>query len=331
MNIALQTAGAALEAGRLNLSASIGVSQCPEHGADADTLLMHAELALERAKRVGPGSLRVYDPALDAEPLPAHELCGELEDALEQRQFQLMYQPQVCASRGSLIGVEALLRWAHPKHGVVSPDVFVPLLEETGLIVPVGEWVMRTACEDAMQLEAEGLGQLRMAVNVSSVELRQDGFVEAVETVLSDTGLPAERLEIEFTESAQMDPDGSALHRMVGLRRLGVQLAIDDFGTGYSALSYLNRFPVHRLKVDRSFIRDLSPHSEHEAITEAVIGLAHRLGMSVIVEGIETRQQFQIVRDMGCDICQGFLFSPPLASAALAEWASNRSDVLEEC
>ncbi len=262
--------------------------------------------------------------SIAAQTPPHAHLQKDLRHALDRGEFHLVYQPQVLAATTEMTGVEALIRWIHPEHGTVSPEVFVPLLERSGMIDRVGEWVLRKACEDAVTLDASGVSGLHMAVNVSPVQLREDHFTDTVERVLAETGLPAERLEIELTESIPVDASDAILDHMNDLRSIGVRLAIDDFGAGYSALSYLNKFPVQKLKLDKSFVQNIDGTADETVVTQTVVNLAHRLDMTVIAEGVETADQFDIVSALGCDICQGYLFSAPMAAPALPDWNSNK-------
>ena len=312
----------------LSIGASIGVAHYPLHAGDADTLIQCADSAMYRAKYGGKNHCQIFDGAA---PVPAHGRTeARLRDALERGEFKLYYQPQLSLQSGRVEGVEALVRWEHPERGLVSPDEFIPVAERTGLIVPLGTWVLREACRQAKAWEAAGFAPLRVAVNVSALQFAQDDFVASVAGCLAESGLEARRLELEITESLLMqDVEGAvtALHR---LRALGVHVAIDDFGTGYSSLAYLQKLPFQRLKIDRSFLFSLddAPHGPSEAaILTAITNLAHNLGKQVVAEGVETLAQKRFLEEIGCDTAQGFLFAKPLPAAEVEHLLERRASV----
>jgi len=304
-------------AGRsLQVSCSMGVVCYPEHGDGATELLANADSAMYRAKEVGRNNLQVFDAQMAAkahEQLRRHE---ELRDAVTRSEFVLHYQPQMNLKTGRIFAAESLLRWQHPERGLISPGDFIPLAEETGLIVPIGEWVLNEACRQNKAWQDAGLPPIVVSVNVSARQFKERNWVSKVAEALQDSGLEACYLELELTESLIMQDVASAVATMHELEALGVHLAIDDFGTGYSSLSALKRFPVRRLKIDRSFVQDIPGDADDRAITGAIISLAQKLQMQVIAEGVETQEQVDFLRESGCDDIQGYFFSRPVGSAA---------------
>ena len=298
------------------LSCCMGVAVYPDDGGDADTLIKHADIAMYRAKEQGRGHWQFYASSMNAGTLERLELESELRHALERGQFHLEYQPQLDLASGAVVGMEALLRWQHPQLGRVPPASFIGLAEEMGLITPIGDWVLRTACAQARAWQLAGHGPLRLAVNLSARQFKQKNLLHAVAQVLADTGLDAAHLELELTESMVMHDVEQATAIMAKLKALGVQLSIDDFGTGYSSLAYLRHFPIDVLKIDKTFVSDITHSMDDAAIVRAIISLAHSLRLKVIAEGVETEQQLAFLRQHGCDQMQGYLFSRPLAAAA---------------
>jgi len=299
----------------VHISTSVGVAVAPFDGADAMSLLRSADLAMYRAKSDGRGTLRFFEPKMDADMRPRRNLEADLRLALERGEFELAYQPQVNAASHIVCGVEALLRWRHPQLGVVSPLDFIGLAEDTRLIIPIGRWVLEQACRDAMMWPAS----VRVAINVSAVQFRHGSLLRDVLGALQLSGLPASRLELEITESVILADAQQALSTLREVHSLGVQVALDDFGTGYSSVSYLRDFPFDRIKIDRSFVRDVDTSSVTQAIIRAVVELSHSLGMSTTVEGIETPQQLQIVQQLGCTEVQGYLVGRPCTAAEIVE------------
>ncbi len=301
------------------VTCSIGVAAYPTDGAGADSLIEHADIAMYRAKKLGRNNYQFYTPAMNEEAMERVRIESALRSALERNEFVLHYQPQVELSSGKIMGMEALLRWQHPELGVVAPSRFISVAEETGLIVPIGAWVMRTACRQNKAWHDAGLGQLRVAVNLSARQFGSPDLLADITSVLAQTGLDAACLEIELTESLFMSDVTQSVEVLHGMKSLGVNLSIDDFGTGYSSLSYLSRFPVDVLKIDRSFVSDISRDASDAAIVASIIALAHNLKMSVIAEGVETAEQLDYLRRHGCNEMQGYYFSKPLAAAEFEE------------
>jgi diguanylate cyclase (GGDEF)-like protein/PAS domain S-box-containing protein len=299
---------------------SIGISLYPDDGDDAEQLIMKADTAMYQAKDQGRSTYRFYTSALTRAAHHRLALETSLRHACEHEQFVLHYQPQVRVTDGATVGMEALVRWRHPERGLVMPDHFIPLTEETGLIAPLGLWVLRTACRHArVWIERHHLS-MHMGVNLSVRQLHQPGLVQQVETILRDTGLPAHCLELELTESTLMSDDGRTEATLTALKDLGVRLAIDDFGTGYSSLAYLKRLPIDALKIDRGFVKDIPEDFSDMEIAATIIAMARTLRLQVVAEGVETAEQLEFLRRHGCDNCQGFLISPPMDAGAMSRW-----------
>jgi diguanylate cyclase (GGDEF)-like protein/PAS domain S-box-containing protein len=294
------------------LSASIGISLHPEDGGDAETLIKHADTAMYRAKQGGRNSYQFYTRDQSVAAFQRFSLEAALHRALERSEFELHYQPQMVLSSGRVTAMEALVRWRHPDLGLIPPDQFIPLAEETGLILPIGEWVLETACREALRCHQLCGEQLTVAVNLSPLELQRGDPVNRVRRVLEETGLPPEFLELEITESSAMQRGEESIAILNELKNLGVRLAIDDFGSGYSNLGYLKQLPVSTLKIDRVFVRDLPDDIEDAAITRAIIALGHSLNLTVLAEGVETHAQQDFLTRQGCDMQQGYLLSRPL-------------------
>lgn len=294
------------------VTCSTGIALYPRDGEDAATLLKHSAIALHRAKETGRNTFQYFAAEMNTRALERLILEGKLRQALERGEFLLYYQPQVDLASGCLIGVEALVRWQHPELGMVSPAQFIPMAEETGLIVPLGEWVLRTACAQMKAWHRDGFSTLRVAVNLSARQFRQQDVVAMVSGVLEETGLDPSGLELELTESLLVQNVEAGIQTLKALSGMGVQLAIDDFGTGYSSLNYLKRFPIDRLKIDQSFVRDITHDPGDAAIVTAIISLSHSLRLKVIAEGVETEAQLAYLRAGQCDEMQGFYFSRPL-------------------
>ncbi|WP_028238896.1 putative bifunctional diguanylate cyclase/phosphodiesterase [Stutzerimonas azotifigens] len=296
----------------LVVGASIGATLMPDNASDEAALLRQASMAMQHAKYLGGNTLQFYTERLQVGGLASLKLENELRKALEEDQLEVFYQPRMGLADGRLEAAEALVRWRHPQRGLVAPGEFIPLAEDTGLVIPLGERVLRKACSQARRWLQEGIGEIRVSVNLSVRQLRQGNLVSLVRQVLEETGLPPRLLELELTESQLLDDVDNAISTCRQLRELGVSLAIDDFGTGYSSLSYLKRFPMDYVKIDRSFIAELGQAGEDGAIVRAIIALAHGLGLKVVAEGVETAAQRAFLEAEGCDEIQGYLLSPPV-------------------
>jgi len=299
------------------ITCSMGVAAYPQHGRNATELLARADAAMYRAKEIGRDAMQVFTAELANRALEKLERQEELRRALARSEFFLQYQPQMDLATGRIFAVEALIRWNHPERGLVPPGDFIPLAEETGLIGPIGDWTLRAACRQNKAWQEAGLPPIVVSVNVSARQFQEVDWVERVAAALFESGLEARYLELELTESLIMQDVQQAVETMHRLEQLGVHLAIDDFGTGYSSLAALKRFPVGRLKIDRSFVRDLPGDTDDAAIARAVISLAHTLQLRVIAEGVETRQQVDFLREAGCDEIQGFYLSRPVDARVL--------------
>jgi diguanylate cyclase (GGDEF)-like protein/PAS domain S-box-containing protein len=304
--------------GDFNVTCSIGVALYPDDGTTAETLLKHADSAMYRAKEKGRNNFQFFTAELNALITERLELENKLRRALEREQFTLTYQPRVDMRTRKIVGVEALLRWHLPEQEYVEPSRFIPVAEEIGLIVPIGKWVLRTACMQARAWLDQALPEVIMSVNVSARQFRQDNLVETIADVLRETGLPPRCLEIEITESTVMHDAEQFISMLDELSELGVQIALDDFGTGYSSLSYLKRFPVDRLKVDRSFVQDIATDADDATIVRTIIALGHNLGLKVVAEGVENELQIEYLQANGCDEMQGYYFGKPMSASELA-------------
>jgi diguanylate cyclase (GGDEF)-like protein/PAS domain S-box-containing protein len=296
----------------MRVTASVGIALFPGDGDDPAILLRNAEAAMRKAHAQGRNTHQFFTPEMNADALRRVRIENALRGALANRELAIHYQPLVAQASRAVVGAEALLRWHNPEHGQVPPDQFVPLAEETGLIIEIGEWVLRTACAETKGWLDEGLGPLKVAVNVSGRQFASPAFARTVAAVLAETGLPPACLELEITETLLMENVAATQAALGELTRLGVSLSIDDFGTGYSSLSYLKSFPIHTLKIDRSFVRDVATDQGGAAITSAIIAMAHTLDRKVIGEGVETVDQFRFLQQAGCDTIQGYLFGRPV-------------------
>jgi diguanylate cyclase (GGDEF)-like protein len=295
----------------LHLAARAGIAVYPADGGDGEGLYRNAEAALREAKRTGQ-KYQFYAPQMNATVAQALHLENRMRGALQRGEFVLHYQPKVDLGTGAIVGLEALIRWQDPETGLVPPAQFIPLLEETGLIVQAGSWAMQEAARTAVAFRAKGLPAVRIAVNVSPIQLRQKGFVRSVEEAIGAAGGGAHGLDLEITESVIMHDIGENVRKLNELRAMGVELAIDDFGTGYSSLAYIGRLPVAVIKIDRAFIHKLDSRSENMPIVQTIISLTHELGRKVVAEGVETEDQAALLRKLRCDHYQGYLFSKPL-------------------
>lgn len=299
-----------LESQSIHVGVSVGIAIAPDHGLDADELMKCADLALYQAKAKGRGAYQLFEPEMEEEARSRHALEQDLRGALEANQFHLVFQPQVRLDTTELTGFEALLRWTHPSRGFVSPAEFIPIAEENGLIVPIGEWVLRTACATAASWP-----DVTVAVNLSPVQFRSRGLVTMVTSALAEAGLPPQRLELEVTETALLDDSEATIGILHQLRALGVRVSLDDFGVGYSSLSYLRKFPFDRIKIDRSFVSTLGESPESVAIVRTIASLGSVLGVETTAEGVETVEQLDFVRACGCTAVQGYYFGKPCPAA----------------
>ncbi|MFT4242193.1 MAG: EAL domain-containing protein [Acidovorax sp.] len=307
----------------LALSASTGICLFPEDGYAPDELLRHATTAMHHAKESERGAHAFYAPGMEGRPADLLHLEHQLREAIFHEAFELHYQPQVRVDTGALVGFEALVRWRHPERGLVGPDAFIPLAESRGLISPIGRWVLREACRQTRAWHDAGLPRVPVAVNLSAIEFRQRDVAGDIAAVLRQTGLEPRYLDVEITESALMQQPGQARATLQALRDLGVLVTVDDFGTGYSSLAYLKRYPIDRLKVDRSFVTDTPADSDDVAIVTAIIQLAHSLQLQAVAEGVETSEQLALLRRLGCDLAQGYLISRPMDAAAARRWLED--------
>jgi len=327
---------------QLHVSASVGVAVYPTHGTDLVTLIRNADAAMYDAKSRGSDAVALYEERMSRATDDMSLRRAELREALGRGEFVLHYQPLVDARSGRVLALEALLRWQHPTRGLVGPCDFIPLAEETGLIIPIGAWVLRQACADLAALRRQGHPGLRMAVNVSCRQFADDGLQPTIAQALAAAGLEGSALELEITETVLMSSLTRTKSILASLRAMDVRIAIDDFGTGYSSLSYLSHFPVQTVKVDRSFVAQIDSGEGAALLAGAIVALAHSLGLEVVAEGVETAGQRQHLVRLGCELLQGFHFSPPVpvgqlqaafdrlaapgVGAAPAAWANTRSD-----
>ncbi len=306
-----------IEGQELVVTASIGISVFPDDAADADTLLKNADAAMYRAKEQGRNNYQFFAKEMNTETYEKLTLEGELRRALSRNQFLLHYQPKFDVRSGRIVGVEALLRWQHPRWGLLPPEHFVPIAEDVGLIVPIGAWVLETACAQLRAWHKDGIRNLNMAINLASPSFREPDLVTRVAAALEHSAIAPQRLIIEVTESILMHDTG-AIVTLGRLRDLGVKISIDDFGTGYSSLSYLRKFPIDQLKIDRSFVKEMTENAHDAAICSAIVSLGHSLKLEVVAEGVETARQARVLMEQGCRLMQGYFFSRPMAAADLA-------------
>jgi predicted signal transduction protein with EAL and GGDEF domain len=301
------------------VTVSIGISIFPADGNDSQALIKAADVAMYRAKETGRNNFLYYSPQMNVHTLERLELESDLRHALAQGELLLHYQPKVELATGRISGIEALLRWKHPIRGLVPPKEFIPLAEETGLIVPIGEWVLATACAQTKVWQDEGHSNISVAVNLSARQFGDPMLLPKLTRIIRDSGLHPSMLELEITESMVMSHGESAVAVLESLKSIGVQIALDDFGTGYSSLAYLKRFPIDTLKIDRSFIQDIPADSDDKKITRAIIAMAHSMRLKVVAEGVETAEQLSFLRTQRCDAVQGYILYRPLAAEAVAE------------
>ncbi|NBA93981.1 bifunctional diguanylate cyclase/phosphodiesterase [Pseudomonas sp. R5(2019)] len=303
----------------INVTASVGLACAPLHGRDPQTLMKNAGLALHKAKANGKHQVQVFTEILNAEASYKLFVENNLRRALSQNELEVFYQPKLCLRSGRLLGMEALLRWNHPERGMIRPDQFISVAEETGLIIPIGKWVARQSCRMSKQLTAAGMGNLQVAINLSPKQFSDPDLVSSIATILKEEALAPHLLELELTEGLLLEATEDTHRQLDQLKQLGVTLAMDDFGTGYSSLSYLKKFPIDILKIDRSFINEIPDNQDDMEITSAVIAMAHNLKLKVVAEGVETAEQLAFLRRHRCDVGQGYLFDRPIPGTELAE------------
>lgn len=306
---------------------SIGISMYPNDGADAETLVRNADTAMYRAKEQGRDNYQLYAPTMNARALERLALENMLRKALSHGELIVYYQPLVELETKRIDGVEALLRWQHPELGLLLPAHFISVAEISGLIVPIGDWVLRTACRQARLWQKQTGIDLVVSVNLSARQFQQPDLVSCVKAALEESGLPPRSLELEITESSAMQSAENTIHTLREIKKLGARIAMDDFGTGYSSLSYLKRFPIDTLKLDQSFVRELSTDPEDAAIAAAIISMAHTLALTVVAEGVETEEQLSFLREQGCDRIQGYLFSAPLSATELTRFLVDQKSL----
>jgi predicted signal transduction protein with EAL and GGDEF domain len=309
----------------VRVGASLGIACFPEHADSPDELLKCADMAMYAAKTSGRGEYRFFEAAMASTFAQRLQLESDLRRAIVEGEFQLFYQPKVLLRDLSLTGVEALVRWRHPVHGLVAPADFIPLAESSGLIVPLGDWVLEEACRQSAVWRAQGLGPIKIAVNISASQMQRDGFVDRFSALTRKYGIPPADLEVELTESVVMADPQACAKVFSSLRRIGVPIAMDDFGTGYSSLAYLRQLPIDVLKIDRSFVMTADQDESGKEIVKMIVGLADTLKLDVVAEGVETEHQAEVLRACGCLAAQGYLFARPQPAADFEKWMSVRA------
>jgi len=305
-------------------SASIGISIYPSDGDQSEDLIKNADNAMYHAKDRGKNGYQYFQESMNTAVAERLAMETKLRKAFDNKQFALFYQAQVDAVNSEMIALEALLRWRDPEAGLIPPNDFIPVAEQTGLIIPIGEWVLYEACRQGAAWQKEGYPRVRISVNVSTVQFSRDGFVNTIQRALTESKFDPTCLEIEITESAIMSNPKGATDVLAEIKALGVSIALDDFGTGYSSLNYLRRFPIDTLKVDRSFIEDVDKNPQDEQIVAAIVAMAHAMNLRVVAEGVETRDQLRVVSENDCDLIQGFLFSRPAPAEQILQGAQNQ-------
>ncbi|MBI3313488.1 MAG: EAL domain-containing protein [Candidatus Omnitrophica bacterium] len=309
----------------LFMTCSMGISFFPHDGDEVEILLKNADKAMSLAKDQGRNNFQLYSATMNAGALEHFEMENHLRYAAERGELELFYQPQIDLKTGMIVGMEALIRWFHPLRGRLAPSEFLDLAEETGLILPIGEWVLETACRQTHHWRQQGFPNLRVAVNISDLQFREENFPRVIERVLEKTGLNPSFLELELTENIMMPKNGSSKAILNALKATGVKIAIDDFGTGYSSLGTLKRFPIHTLKIDQSFVQDISTNPDDAAIARAIISMAHSLRLEVVAEGIESEAQLDFFKFHSCDKVQGFLYSKPLPAFEFSSFLEKQA------
>lgn len=308
----------------LHMTPSIGIALYPDDGLNSESLIKNADAAMYLAKERGRNNFQFYTPALNARTLDRLKLEGDLRQSLHNEDFSLYYQPQIEGSSGNVWGAEALIRWNHPEKGLISPADFIPLAEETGLIIPLGEWVLREAASQVVKWHKMGFNDLVVSVNISALQFKQPDFLEKVLAVVRDAGAQPGDIELELTESILMTDIEASVETLKRFNELGYRIAIDDFGTGFSCLNYLRHLPIHLLKIDQSFVREMNSEKASLAIVNSVISLAHSLGMETIAEGVESEEEWNLLRERGCGYIQGYYFSQPMPAVQFEQWLKTR-------
>jgi EAL domain-containing protein (putative c-di-GMP-specific phosphodiesterase class I) len=314
---------AEVEGNLLHVGCSIGITIYPFDDDNIDNLLQDADVAMYKAKSSGRNNYQYFSAEMSRAALERLTMEQDLRQALARDELLLYYQPQIELKTGRVLGAEALLRWQHHSNGMVSPGKFIPILEESGLIVEIGAWVLRSACEQIQAWQAEGLPGIKVAVNTSARQFLSDDFVHTVRKTVADTGIDISLLEVELTEGTLVEDVDTATEVMRQLHDMGITLAVDDFGTGYSSLSYLQRFPLHTLKIDQSFVRDIAVNKDSAAIATTIALLARNMKLNTIAEGVETAEQLALIRQMGCNEVQGYYFGRPMAADEFLDWYLN--------
>lgn len=315
-----------LDGTEVNVGACVGISIFPEDGTEPEKLVNYADMALRTAAHSAPNSYFFFSQEMNEETEDRLALERDLRKSLLQNEFALFFQPQLNVATGKINAAEALVRWFHPTRGMVSPMRFIPIAEDTGLIIPLGDWILREALRYIKLWDSMGLPKISVAVNLSAIQFQQEDLAGSVEKILEESGVPSNRLELELTESVVMQDALKADNILSRLSRIGIKLAIDDFGTGYSSLSYLKRFAVDRLKIDQSFVRDMTHNNDDAEIARAIINLGHTLGLEIVSEGVETKEQLELLKQQGCDIIQGYYISKPIPAADIPDFLTKKAD-----
>jgi diguanylate cyclase len=307
----------------VRIQVSIGVASSPQHGNTPDMLLMQANTAMRWCQQQGQSGYRFYNPTMTTVEAERHLIATDLGRAIERQELEVHYQPQIDTASGQMVGVEALIRWRHPQRGMISPATFVPIAEELGLIVSIGEWVLHTACREFQILQRQLNYPVKLSVNLSMRQLQQANFLEMVERILRETAIDPAALQLELTETCLMQQVNTTIYTLQQLKQMGLAIAIDDFGTGYSSLTYLSKLPIDTLKIDHTFVSQLTVEQNAAVIAQTIIDMAHRLGLAVVAEGVETQGQLRFLQQLGCQLVQGFLYSPALKAADILRFGQT--------